>query len=1044
MVKKRCLSTLFFWSLSLCTFLSFTTFAGELSRDSEVKQSQKRAITGIVRDSAEPLIGVSVAVKGTNTGTITGANGNFDIEVSQGAILVFSYLGYLTQEIKVDNQTLLNVVLETNERLLSEVVVIGYGTRIRKNVIGAVEQVDSKAFENRPITNTMQALQGMAANLIIQQKNMNPNDNNMNINIRGVGTMGNNDPLIVIDGLISEQSTFNNLNPGDIENVSILKDAGSAAIYGSRSANGVILVTTRKGNKSYKPIVRFNSLAGYERPHILFSPVKGYENAMLRNQALMNVGMTPIYTPEQIRDLQVHESEESWWLSENMKTAFQQTYGISIAGGSEATTYLVSAGYYNQGSNFVGNFGLERYNFRTNLTTEYQRLKLTSLMAYNRNAQRVVAGGTGNIIIDSSRLPAYYYYKQKEDGKYFINDVNTELNPLAHLEEGGYEKKDEDNIIGSLNLDFEIMEGLKAKGIVGIDLTQHHRYRRWMEVPLYSVSDLEKPARYLNTNRQTDDFDEKRYTLNTQFLVDFERTFNQVHQVTALLGTSNESYTRENNFIGWKFTDPDLGLPTTDDKEIDPTSHTTNAGTDKASITSLFGRAGYNYKDKYYGEFSFRYDGSSKFHKDHRWGFFPSLLAGWRISEENFMDFFKEKVGDLKVRGSYGVLGNQNVPNYSFYTVYQMYGNTYGFNNVAVPGTGYTYGNPLLTWEKSAIFNIGADISLLKNRLYLTLDYFNKTTSGILLNRETPSVFGTAAPRQNKGEMNNRGWEASLNYRLVSGEVTHNFNLNIADSKNKVTDFNGAERIDQNDQLYKLIREGVALGSYYGYKTAGFFQSYEEIANSVLPIGAFVQPGDVKYVDSYEDGVIDDKDRVVLGNAFPRYTFGFTYDIAWKGFDFRMFFQGVGKRSMYLRGELLEPFHSGYSQVIYKHQLDYWTPVNPDARWPRLTAPGSAATNNNYGKAGSDIYLLNAAYLRLKDIQLGYTIPAKLTRKIGVQKLRISMNAQNLLTLCANSFIDPESSEFGNNMGGVDGVGANSGRNYPTLIYYGIGLNVEF
>ncbi len=292
--------------------------------------------------------------------------------------------------------------------------------------------------------------------------------------------------------------------------------------------------------------------------------------------------------------------------------------------------------------------------------------------------------------------------------------------------------------------------------------------------------------------------------------------------------------------------------------------------------------------------------------------------------------------------------------------------------------------------------------------------------------------------------MRNQGWEATVNYRLSTGEFKHNFNLNISDSKNKVTDFGGKERIDQSDQMYKLIREGEALGSYFGYKTDGYFQNMDEIANSALPVGAIVQPGDVKYVNQNGDDVIDEKDRVVLGNAFPRFTFGFNYDVQFKNFDFSLLLQGVGKRDMYIRGELVEPFHSNYSYAIYRHQLDFWTPTNPDARWPRLIAPSSPSSSNNWGRAGTDIYLLDGAYLRVKNIQLGYTFPQSFTKKVGIQKLRISANAQNPLTLTRNSFIDPESSEFGNNMGGIGGVGANSARNYPTLVYYGFGVDIEF
>lgn len=1044
LIKKQKKGLLGKWLIYFFVSCSFILTSGNISAQ---RQSNEKVIkvTGTVLDPAgESMIGVNISQKGTTNGTVTDANGKFSLSAPVGATLVINYLGFAPEEIIVRNEKALAITLKEDVQKLEEVVVVGYGTRQRKSITGSVDQVGSEVFESRPVTNAMQALQGASANLIIQQKNMNPNDNNMSINIRGVSTMGNNDPLIVIDGLISSTGTLNNLNPNDIENVSVLKDAGSAAIYGSRSANGVILVTTKKGTKSNKPTVQFNGMVGYEDPDILYQPVEGWQNAMYRNEANMNIGSAPSFTPEQIRDLYDHRGEEYWYLNEIMKKGLQQNYNLNVSGGSENTTYMVSAGYFNQESNFDGSFGVERYNFRSNLTTEYGRFKLTSLMAYTRKNERTVAGGTGNIIINSSRIPSYYYYQFQKDGKYLINDVVGDDNPLAKLKEGGYEKKDEDNFVGSLNLDFKIIDGLKATGLVGLDLTQHHRFRRDTKVPLYSSADLTNPVLYMNSNTFTEDYDSKKHTLSTQFLLDFNRTFNSIHNVTGLLGVSNESYTFKASRIAWEYTDEDLGLPTTDESIQNKDNKNSNGDTDQTSITSLFGRFGYNYMDKYYGDVSFRYDGSSKFAKDSRWGFFPSFSAAWRLSEESFMESYKEKVGDLKLRTSYGVLGNQNVDNYSYQTVYQMYTNSYVFGNQTVPGTGYTYGNSLLTWEKSANFNIGVDATFLKGNLYVSLDYFDKKTWNILLSPEVSSVFGSSAAKENAGEMKNRGWEATINYKLNSGDFRHNFNLNISDSKNKVTDFGGKERIDQNDQLYKLIREGEALGSYFGYKTDGLFQSYDEIANSSLPVGASVQPGDVKYVDQNHDEVIDEKDRVVLGNAFPRYTFGFTYSVAYKGFDFNILLQGVGKRSMYVRGELIEPFHSNYSYCIYQHQLDFWTPTNPDAQWPRLVAPGSPSSSNNWSKAGTDLYLLDAAYLRVKNIQLGYTLPRQLTSKFGVQKLRVSVNAQNPLTFTKNSFIDPESSEFGNNMGGIGGVGANSARNYPTLVYYGFGLDLEF
>ena len=1008
-------------------------------------QSGPIEITGTVLDaSGETIIGANIIVKGTTNGTTTNIDGNFRLSAPIGSTLVFNFIGYVPVEVTVKDGKPLQITMIEDTQKLDEVVVIGYGTRQRKSITGAVDQVNSEIFENRPVSNAMQALQGASANLIIQQKNMNPNDNSMSINIRGVSTMGNNDPLIVIDGLISSTGTLNNLNPNDIESVSVLKDAGSAAIYGSRSANGVILVTTKSGTNTGKPVVRFNGMVGYEDPKILFQPVEGWQNAMYRNQANANVGNAPAFTPEQIRDLYDHRNEEYWYFNEIMQKGLKQNYNVSISGGNTNTTYMVSAGYLDQESNFVGNFGVERYNFRTNLSSEYGRFKFTSIMAYNRKNERTVAGGTGNVIINSSRLPSYYYYQFEQDGKYLVNDAIGDDNTMAKLKEGGYEKKAEDNFMGSLNLELKIIEGLKAKGIVGLDLTQHHRFRRDKKVPLYSASDLESPITYLNNDAITEDYNRKWYTLSTQFLLDFDRTFNKIHNVNALLGASNESYTSKASRIAWKYTDDYLGLPTTEESIQDTGNKNSNDDTDQTSITSVFGRVGYSYMDKYYGEVSVRYDGSSKFHKDERWGVFPSFSASWRASEESFMEEYRMRVGDLKLRATYGILGNQNVDNYSYQNKYPMYNNTYVFNNVAVPGTGYTYGNSLLTWEKSANFNIGLDATFFNNSLYVSFDYFNKKTTNILLSPEVSTVFGSDSAKENAGSMRNQGWELTVNYKLKTGDFYHNFNLNLSDSKNKVIDFGGKERIDNSDEMYKIIREGVALGSYFGYKTDGFFQSYEEIANSALPIGHNVQPGDVKYVDSFEDGVIDEKDRVVLGNAFQRMTFGFTYDVAYKGFDLSVLIQGVGKRDMVVRGELVEPFHSNYSYNIYQHQLDYWTPTNPDARWPRLSAPGSSSTANNWQYKGTDIYMLNGAYVRLKNIQLGYTIPKALTSKWGVQKLRVSLNAQNPLTFSKNSFIDPESSEFGNNMGGIGHSNSNSARNYPTLVYYGFGLDIEF
>lgn len=1009
-------------------------------------QTKNTLVKGTVKDaSGEPLIGVSVSVKGkSGIGTITDINGNFSIQCDANDILVFSYIGYATLEFPVNGKSSLSISMKEDTKVLDEVIVVGYGTTTRKSAVGAVDQVKADMIENRPVANMTQALQGAAPNVIIQQRNHNPNDNKTNFNIRGISTLNDNSPLFVIDGLVADGESFNKLNPMDIENISILKDAGTAAIYGSRSSNGVVVVTTKKGKKNQRPVVRLSGMIGWENPDILFSPVAGYQNATLRNLAETNAGNAPKYTPDQIRDLAAHQNEESWFFDQIMRTAMQQNYNLSVSGGSEHSTYMISMGYYDQESNYVGNdsFGVQRYNFRTSLSTELGRFKLTGILAYARNNSVSTTGGS--LEVDAARTPTYYYYKMKSaDGRYLLNDILSEFNPLGQLEAGGRNKYRNNYINTNVSAEMKIIDGLKLKGVFGADIMNDTRFTRNHAVAYYSSEEATEPRPIKKENNKTSNWNSNAYLINTQLLLDYNKTFGK-HTVNGLVGLTNESYTQSSNEIEKKYVDPDLGIAT-DETTSEPgniTGKTSVDGSNRTSITSFLGRAGYSYADRYYAEFSFRYDGASKFHKDYRWGFFPSVSLGWRPTEESFMEFYKEKIGDLKLRASYGILGSQAIGTYDRFTVYDVYDNSYAYNNKTVSGAGFKLGLENLTWEKTQTFNIGVDASFLQNSLTVTFDYFHKRTNDILMKPLISSVFGTEMPMANIGKMQNQGWDLSVNYRLKTGAFTHNFNFNLGDSWNKVLEFPGDEQITQVEELSRIIRVGVPLNSYYGYKMAGFFQSYDEIEASAIPVGAKVQPGDIKFVDRNDDGIIDSKDKFILGNAFPRYTFGFTYGLNWKGIDFSMFWQGVGKRDMMLRGELIEPYHANYSYTIYKHQLDFWTPTNTEARWPRLAAPGSDSNRNNYGNGnGSDLFLLDGKYLRLKNLTIGYTLPKEWTKHLGMQKARLYINGQNLLTFSNNSFIDPESSEFDSKM---STSGANSGRSYPTLRYFGFGVDIEF
>ena len=728
-------------------------FAAATVNASPLTQTSKVTVKGVVKDAAgAPLLGVTVIVKGTSVGTSTSIDGEYQIQCAADAELDFSFIGYETQTLPVANRTLLNVTLKEDAQLMDEVIVIGYGTTTRRRAVGAVDQIKSEAITERSVANLTQALQGTSPSLVIQQRSSDPADNQLNINIRGIGTMNNNEPLIVIDGLVSDNASFNKLNPSDIENVSVLKDAGTAAIYGSRAANGVLLVTTKKGKLNQAPTVELTAMVGWQQPEVLYTPVQGWQNATLLNISKANSGLAPAFTAEQIRDLKAH-GNGTFYMDEILRTAMQQNYNVSVSGGGANTTYMISAGYYDQESNFEGpDYGRQRYNFRTNITTEYKRVKVTALLSYSHENSKTTTDGS--TIANAMRIPTYYYYRQYDPvtGKYLLNDKLTDRNSLGLLEEGGYNKYRNDYVNANLSAEVKIIDGLKLRGVLGADIFADHRYTRTHEVMFYNTDAAGNPVgegRSANNDNKSEDWNKRAYLINSQLMLDFDRTFGK-HHVAALLGASNESYTSEANQISFKWADPDLGI-------------------------------------------------------------------------------------------------------------------------------------------------------------------------------------------------------------------------------------NG-------------------------------------------------------------DGTIDENDRYYLGNAFPRYTLGFTYNVAWKGIDLSIFLQGVLKRDMMVRGELIEPFHSNYGYTMYEHQLDFWTPTNTDARWPRLTDISDPSNQNNY-RMGSDLYMFDGSYLRLKNIQLGYTLPERISMKFGVKRFKIYFNAQNLLTFSNCSFIDPESSEFGSNM---NSGGANSGRNYPNLRYFGAGLNITF
>ncbi|THU40523.1 TonB-dependent receptor [Niastella caeni] len=999
----------------------------------------------VVDENQHGLANINVQLKGASLGTTTNARGYFSLRIGDdqmNGVLHFSSIGYTPQEVPLGGKRPLLIQMKAESKDLGEVVVIGYGTQRKISVTGSVDNISKKAIEGRPVTNLSTALQGVSPNLIIQQRNFEPGQG-VNINIRGLGTLGDNTPLVVIDGILG--GDLNLINPNDIESVSILKDAGSAAIYGSRAANGVILITTKKGRKNAKPTVAYTGIYGIQTPRITYKPVHAWENAYYKNESLVNSGLSPAFTPEQLQEFK-NRGDGDWRVDNIFHDAPQQTHNISVSGGGANNMYLLSVGYLDQQNNFIGpGYGYKRYNVRLNQTNEIGRLKLNTILSYVKVLGKDHSYNAGTLIVDASRVPLYYSY-QDSAGNYLTNPVSAQFNPKAILEKGGYRKSNDDEVFGNLSAEYQVIKDLKVKGVFGGTFRSNHTFGRRMQLNFI-------PGGVYGDDREIFDNNYKSIFTNLQLIAEYSKTIHK-HYVQMLAGVANESFRSEKNALYQTLTDPALGIPVTGTK-IDAGRSFNSNGTDlsdlsrppatiETSIHSLFGRGSYSWSDRYFAEVNFRYDGSSKFAKGNRWGFFPSVSAGWRISEEAFMDNLRSTINNLKVRGSYGILGNQNVRAYQYQTTFNSYPSAYGFNNSVVSGAGYNLGNPDLTWEKAATFNIGVDVTLLNRRLEFSYDWFDKTTSDILYGRkDVPQLFGAGFADYNVAKVKNRGWEVRASYNWPGKVISQTFSVNLADNLNELLalTYGTGEQKEPKEEFEIIRRVGQPITLYRGYKRNGYFQTLDDLNKAPRFANSVVTPGDIKYVDRNGDGLIDDKDKFILGNPFPRYTFGFTYTATAKGFDVQVFIQGVGKRDAMIRGEQVEPFHVGYGGTMYAHQTDYWTPSNPHAKYPRLAENGSASNKNNY-RVGSDLYLFNAAYARLKNVQLGYTIPATISSRAHMQKVRVYLTGQNLVTLTKLTFLDPEITEFDNNTN--LGAGANSARAYFLPIFYGFGLDVTF
>ncbi|TWW01311.1 TonB-dependent receptor [Chitinophaga pinensis] len=1021
-----------------------------------IQQQNDITINGrVVNNKGEGVPGVNVRLQGSSIGTSTNDQGFFTLKIPNGqanGTLVCSSVGFIPSEVGISGRTNITVMLTEDSKDLGEIVVTAYGTQKRTQVTAAINTISTKDIESRPVTNMFQALQGTAPNLILQQNTAEPGAQ-MTLNIRGVGSLTGNSPLIIIDGVQAGRDGLQNLNPYDVESISVLKDAASSAIYGSQAANGVIYITTKRGSKDEKPSVTYNGMYGFQTPTTLPRNVEAWEYMTLKNEALVNSGKTPQYAPEDISYWHQRGSEPAYLKEMIRNTTPQQNHSLSMTGGGKSSSYLVSLGYVDQGNmlqnSYVSeDFYYKRYNARANLAVDVSKyVKVNVNLAYTKGIKRRQQADIGFLIRDAIRTPRIYPV-QDSLGNFVVPSLNSN-NVIAQLKYGGFNKEEKDNLLGGLDITVTPVKHFKlnfnASGTYTIT-NQQERQNKYTYAPYYTTAN---PPLF---NRMYE-YEFKDLASNVYATAEYENTFNK-HYIKAQVGgrsdAINEEYGVKATRYGTTNLDDDWTIGGGYIPKPDGTFDYANIGTyndiinpNLYALNSVFGRVNYAFNDKYLAEFTWRYDGSSKLAPGHQWQFFPAFSLGWRITDEDFFGDFKKRFGNVKFRYSWGQVGNSNIGGFNYLARVTLNSGKYPFNNTPNAGADFSAYNETLQWEISTMSNYGVDVDLFNNKINASFDYFNKNTNGIYLFQVVPGTAGIGASLQNVGKVQNKGWELTVSYHAKTGPVNHTISGNLSDNLNKVVKY-GEQSVQGSDFAF-IIKEGFPIASYYGYKSNGLYQNLDDIKSAPKVPFAYnqqVMPGDVKYIDRNGDGVIDADDRYVFGNPFPRYTFGFSYAANWKGWDFSMFWQGVGKRSQFLRGDIVEAFHNNEDHAFEQH-LDRWTPTNPDASYPRLTIGNADANNFAY----SDYWLFDTKYLRLKNLQFGYTLPRSVSQMLHIQNARVYFTGQNILTFTPRRFrdlgVDPEFTQFDDKLSFTN-YNAIAGRSYPNAATFSFGLDLKF
>jgi TonB-linked SusC/RagA family outer membrane protein len=977
-------------------------------------------VTGKVTDNkGAPIAGVTVSEKGTVTSTSTDNSGNFTINVKDSsATLIFSYVGYESTEMTVRGQANLTVALNQATTNLGEVVVVGYGTQKRTSLTSAVSDIKGAELTRRPVSNAQQALQGLAPGVTVLDNGGAPGRSSATVRVRGITTIGVNDPLVIIDGI---EQRLTDVNPEDIETMSILKDASSTAIYGSRAANGVLLITTKRA-KAGKVAVDYNGY--YAIQNAINKPEMMDLESYMRLQvaAYTNVGATvpARFSEQSIQTYITTTDREKYpmhnvWFDELLKPAPQHSHTLAVSGGGENFRGRMSVRYMDQDGIAPGfEAGIREFRVNTDFNVT-KTIKVSADANYRYNNSTVPIADVFNIMLHGSlwAVPKY------GDGTYGLSQQGN--NPLMFAEKSGSSTITTDNLIGNLKGEWGIVKGLKLSSQFGARIINA---RQKSFTNAYTNTDKNTNiTRTVAINSLTEGRQYIReFTWNN--LLTYENTFGK-HDVKGLLGYSEiDNISDTLSAYRERFYNNDI-------QSISQGANdgTRNNGGNQAAfgLRSFFGRVNYAYDDKYLFEANARYDGSSRFTGENQYSFFPSFSAGWRLSQEKFWDGIADIVNEFKVRGSWGKTGNQTVGLYSYFESLSQTSYTFG----GLPVSGYrpvNLANKDITWETTIQTDFGFDAQFMNGRLTASFDYYNKQTEGILLNLPIPAVIGLTAPPQNAGVVENKGIELQAGYRSErQAKIRYDISANFSINNNNVVSLAGTGPYISGSDIDPrfIIAEGLPINTQWGYKTAGLFQTAEEI-QKYPTLAAGTKPGDVKYVDLNSDGIINASDMTNIGYSFPKYTYGTNITVGYKNFDLNLFFQGAAEVNTRISGALAEQGnYEGFTHTIITN--NYWTPENRNARFPRPTK--LSLTNT----ATADRLVVDGSYIRLKNVQLVYTLPVALAKRWSMNRASVYISGTNLLTISElNEWnLDPETP---------------SGRAnyYPQTSLITFGVNVQF